>query len=89
MEKTAKRENKRKVFQATVVSAKMEKTCVVRLDWATTHDKYDKVVRRATKFKAHDEKNETKEGDVVRIQETRPLSKDKSWLVTEIIKKAN
>ena len=88
MEETAKRVNKRKFFQATVVSDKMEKTRVVKLDWSTKHDKYHKVVRRATKFKAHDEKNETKTGDVVRIQETRPLSKDKRWTIVEVISKA-
>ncbi len=88
MPETAKRPNKRKFFQATVTSDKMEKTRVVTVHWATKHDKYHKVVRRATKFKAHDEKNETKVGDVVRIQETRPLSKDKRWTIVEVVAKA-
>lgn len=82
------RENKRKFFTATVVSDKMNKTRVVKVDWATKHSKYQKVVRRATKYKAHDEKNESKVGDVVKIMETRPLSKDKRWLISEIIKQA-
>jgi small subunit ribosomal protein S17 len=87
-EVTPKRENKRKLFTATVVSDKMDKTRVVKVDWATKHPKYQKVVRRATKYKAHDEKNETKVGDVVRIMETRPLSKDKRWLIHEVIQRA-
>lgn len=85
---TQKRDNKRKFFTATVVSDKMEKTRVVKVDWATKHPKYHKVVRRSTKYKAHDEKNETKIGDIVRIMETRPLSKDKRWLISEIVKQA-
>lgn len=87
-EVTPKRENKRKFFTATVVSDKMDKTRVVKVDWSTKHPKYQKVVRRATKYKAHDEKNETKVGDVVRIMETRPLSRDKRWLIHEVIKQA-
>jgi small subunit ribosomal protein S17 len=82
------RDNKRKFFTATVVSDKMNKTRVVKVDWATKHAKYQKVVRRATKYKAHDENNESKMGDIVNIMETRPLSKDKRWVIREIVKRS-
>lgn len=82
-----KRQNRRKFFQGTVVSDKMDKTRVVKVDWTTQHPKYHKVVRRATKFKAHDEKNEARQGDFVLIMETRRLSKDKRWIISEVIKK--
>ena len=81
-----KRTNRRKVLQGEVTSDKMNKTRVVQVRWAAKHSKYEKVVRRAVRFKAHDEKNETKIGDVVLIMETRPLSKDKRWIITEIVK---
>ena len=81
------RSNKRKFFIGTVVSDKMNKTRVVQVHWATKHPKYHKIVRRAVKYKAHDEKNESKTGDVVKIMETRPLSKDKRWVILEILKK--
>jgi len=64
----------------------MEKTRVVQIRWILKHTKYEKGIRRAVKFKAHDEKNASKTGDVVRIMETRPLSKDKRWIITEIVK---
>ena len=86
MNETANRENRRKFLQGTVVSDKMQKTRVVRVNWATKHAKYNKVMRRASKYKAHDEKNETKAGDIVRIMETRPLSKDKRWVILNIVK---
>ena len=86
MVETEKRVNRRKFLQGTVVSDKMEKTRVVQVKWVTKHSKYQKVVRSASKYKAHDEKNETKEGDVVRIMETRPLSKDKRWVIMGVIK---
>jgi small subunit ribosomal protein S17 len=85
MEET-KRENRRKFLEGTVVSDKMQKTRVVQVRWNTKHDKYHKVVRRASKYKAHDEQNKTKVGDVVRIMETRPLSKDKRWIIMEVVK---
>ena len=81
MVETQKRENRRKVLKGTVVSDKMDKTRVVQVKSISKHSKYHKIIRSATKFKAHDEKNETKEGDVVRIMETRPLSKDKRWVI--------
>ncbi len=80
------RVNKRKFLNGTVVSDKMNKTRVVQVRWASKHDKYAKTIRHAVKFKAHDEKNATKSGDVVRIMETRPISKDKRWVITEVLK---
>ena len=86
MVETEKRVNRRKFLQGTVVSDKMDKTRVVQVKWLTNHATYHKVVRSASKYKAHDEKNETKEGDVVRIMETRPLSKDKRWVIMGVVK---
>lgn len=83
------RANRRKVLQGEVVSDKMNKTRVVQVLWAAKHPKYLKIVRRAVKFKAHDEKNSAKVGDIVRIMGTRPISKDKRWMITEIIKPAH
>ena len=80
------RDNRRKFLQGTVVSDKMNKTRVVQIRWASKHLKYKKVTQRTVKYKAHDEKNEAKAGDTVRIMETRPLSKDKRWIITEILK---
>lgn len=79
---------KRKERIGVVVSDKMDKTISVRVDWVTHHPVYNKMVRRATKLKAHDEKNSAKTGDTVKIQETRPTSKTKRWRLVEIIKKA-
>lgn len=78
----------RKVRIGTVVSNKMDKTVVVAIETIVTHPLYKKQIKRTTKFKAHDENNECGIGDVVRIMETRPLSKDKRWRVTSIIEKA-
>lgn len=86
MENMEKRENRRKVFTGEVVSDKMNKTRVVQIRWSAKHPKYQKTLRRAVKFKAHDEKNASKTGDTVRIMETRPLSKDKRWIILEILK---
>src|SRR5947208_9519627 len=70
------------------VSSGMDKTIVVRVDAVKAHRKYQKVVRRSTKFHAHDEQNQAKVGDVVRIVETRPLSKSKNWRLAEIVEVA-
>jgi len=78
--------NGKRFLQGIVVSDKMQKTRVVQVRWTTKHSKYYKVLRKASKYKAHDEKNEAKIGDVVKIMETRPLSKDKRWVIMEIIK---
>jgi small subunit ribosomal protein S17 len=80
------RQNRRKVFIGEVVSDKMNKTRVVQIRWLAKNPDYNKTQRKAVKFKAHDEKNETKTGDRVKIMETRPISKDKRWVIVEIIK---
>jgi small subunit ribosomal protein S17 len=79
---------RRQERQGTVVSDAMDKTIVVRVDTISAHPKYKKVVRRSRKFHAHDERNEAKVGDIVRIVETRPLSALKRWRLTEIVQQA-
>ncbi|MGV8145269.1 MAG: 30S ribosomal protein S17 [Alkaliphilus sp.] len=71
-----------------VVSDKMDKTIVVLVETSKRHPLYKKAVKRTEKFKTHDENNECKIGDRVKIMETRPLSKDKRWRLVEIIEKA-
>lgn len=78
----------RKTRRGYVVSDKMDKTVVVSVEDRVKHPKYGKVMRRSSKVKAHDEKNECGMGDLVRIMETRPLSATKRWRVVEIIEKA-
>ena len=78
----------RKVRVGVVVSDKMQKTVVVRIDRRVAHARYGKMVTRSTKVKAHDEQNAAKAGDLVRIMETRPLSRDKRWRVVEIVERA-
>jgi len=80
--------NARKMRVGMVVSDKMTKTVVVSIERRVQHPVYGKMVRRTKKLKAHDEQNEAKTGDTVRIMETRPLSKDKRWRVVEIIERA-
>jgi small subunit ribosomal protein S17 len=80
--------NARKTRVGMVVSDKMMKTVVVSIERRVQHPVYGKMVRRTKKLKAHDEQNEAKTGDTVRIMETRPLSKDKRWRVVEIIERA-
>ena len=79
---------KQKTRQGRVVGAKMEKTVVVRVATLRRHPLYDKKIKHAVNYKAHDEKQECKVGDVVRLVETRPLSKTKRWRVAEIVSKA-
>ena len=81
MVETSVRINRRKFLSGTVVSDKMDKTRVVQVKNLTKHSKYHKIIRSANKYKAHDENNGTKVGDIVRIMETRPLSKDKRWVI--------
>ena len=71
-----------------VVSDKMDKTVVVAVDYVRRHPLYHKRITRTSKFQAHDERNECHEGDIVRIEETRPLSKNKRWIVREILERA-
>jgi len=77
-----------KTYTGKVVSNKMDKTVVVAITRQFQHPVYKKTVRKVSKFKVHDEKNECRVGDNVKIIETRPVSKDKKWLVLEILKKA-
>ena len=71
-----------------VVSDKMDKTIVVAIADSVQHPLYKKIIKRTYKLKAHDENNECRVGDTVRVMETRPLSKDKRWRLVEIIEKA-
>ena len=80
--------NLRKTRVGKVVSNKMDKTIVVAIEDHVKHPLYKKIVKRTYKLKAHDEKNDAKIGDTVRVMETRPLSKDKRWRLVEIIEKA-
>jgi small subunit ribosomal protein S17 len=78
----------RKTRVGLVVSDKMQKTVVVAIERRVAHPVYGKMMLRTTKLKAHDEENSAKQGDRVRIMETRPLSKDKRWRVVEIVERA-
>ncbi len=80
-------EKKHKIRVGRVVSNKMDKTVVVTVETLRHHPLYKKTIKRAAKFKAHDEKNECRLGDTVKIVETRPLSKEKRWRVAEITTK--
>jgi small subunit ribosomal protein S17 len=88
-EQAPRREAQRKVLQGTVVSVKMQKTVVVAVDRIIRHRIYKKAMRRTNRYKAHDETNACVLGDVVRIIETRPLSKEKHWRVAEILTRGN
>ena len=85
---TAATRGERKTREGYVVSDKMEKTIVVELEDRVKHPRYSKVIRRTSKVKAHDEKNEAGVGDRVLIMETRPLSATKHWRLVEILEKA-
>lgn len=78
----------RKVRVGIVVSDKMDKTVVFEVERKTQHPKYKRVIKRTTRFKAHDENNECRIGDKIKVMETRPLSKDKRWRVVEILERA-
>ncbi|XID90825.1 30S ribosomal protein S17 [Paenibacillaceae bacterium WGS1546] len=80
--------NNRKVQIGKVVSDKMDKTIVVAVETYKKHNLYHKRIKYTKKFKAHDENNEAQIGDTVKIMETRPLSKDKTWRLVEIVEKA-
>ena len=79
----------RKTRVGRVVSDKMDKTRVVVVERTFRHPRYERVVKRSTRFKAHDEKNQSHVGDRVLIVETRPLSKDKRWRIQEILARAS
>ena len=82
------RVNPRKVREGVVVSDKMNSTLVVAVNERVSHPRYGKTVQRTKKLYVHDEKNEAKIGDKVRVQETRPLSKLKRWRLTEVVERA-
>jgi small subunit ribosomal protein S17 len=82
------RSNPRKVREGIVVSDKMDSTLVVAVNERVSHARYGKTVQRTKKLYVHDEKNEAKLGDRVRVQETRPLSKLKRWRLTEVVERA-
>ena len=79
---------KRRVKQGRVASNKMDKTIVVVAETRVPHSVYGKIVRKSTRFKAHDERNEANIGDLVRIAECRPLSREKRWRLVEIVERA-
>ena len=85
---TTETRNRRKTRMGLVVSDKMQKTVVVAIERRVAHPQYGKMVTHTKRVKAHDEENSAKEGDTVRIMETRPLSKDKRWRVVEIVDRA-
>ena len=87
MTETSLRRGHRKERVGDVISNKMNKTIVVRVERRFQHPRFKKVVTAYSKFYAHDEKNEAKVGDRVRIRETRPLSKTKSWRLVEIVER--
>lgn len=80
--------SRRKVRVGIVVSDARDKTVTVEVPSSFMHPRYDKVVRRSTKFHAHDEANDARAGDTVRIMETKPLSKQKRWRVVDIVERA-
>ncbi|MGB3941916.1 MAG: 30S ribosomal protein S17 [Candidatus Manganitrophaceae bacterium] len=81
-------QKKRKEYVGQVISDKMDKTVVIAIDRMVKDPQYKKFLRRTTKFKAHDEKNECHVGDRVKVIETRPLSKEKRWSILEILERA-
>jgi small subunit ribosomal protein S17 len=87
-EQAAARANSRKTREGVAVSVKMDKTVVVAVTDRVRHPRYRKTVQRTKRLYAHDETNDVREGDRVRVQETRPLSKQKRWRVTEVLERA-
>ncbi len=79
----------RKVREGLVISNKMQKTIVVRVVRHAQHSTYSRVINRSNAFKVHDETNQAKPGDLVRIMETRPISKDKRWRLIEVVRQAS
>ena len=80
---------KGRILQGVVVSNKMKNTIVVKVERRVTHPTYSKVVTRTTKVHAHDANDQCKEGDIVLVQETRPISKTKSWVLLNILEQAS
>jgi len=88
MEATSEKRNLRKTRIGKVVSNKMQKSIVVSIERLVPHPIYKKYSKRTTTLMAHDEKNEARVGDIVKIMETRPLSKSKRWRLVEVVEKA-
>ncbi len=84
----AEHAGKRKLREGTVVSDKMEKTVVVAVETLVRHPIYGRTMRRTKRYKAHDEENQYHTGDRVRIEETRPISKEKRWRVVQVLSRA-
>jgi len=87
-DETTTKRGDRKVREGTVVSSKMDKTVVVAVIDRVQHRRYRKTLQRTTRLYAHDESNDAREGDRVRVMETRPLSKQKRWRVVEVLERA-
>ena len=87
-EQTTLERGRRKTRTGVVVSDKMDKTVLIRIDRQVRHSLYGKIVKRSSKLAAHDETNDAHMGDTVRVVETRPLSKSKRWRVVEIVERA-
>jgi small subunit ribosomal protein S17 len=79
---------RRKEFTGKVIGNKMQKTCIVRIERLAKHPKYLRVVKKHVTFKVHDEKNTAQVGDLVKIEETRPLSKDKRFRLVSVVRRA-
>ncbi len=88
IQEKAEARGRRKVMTGTVVSDAMQKTVVVTIETLVKHPEYGKYVRRRSRFKVHDEKDECKVGDVIRFMETRPLSKQKRWRLLDFVRRA-
>lgn len=80
--------NKRKVREGRVISSRMDKTIVVAVERRFRHPRYEKIIRRTSKLYAHDDKNECKIGDKVKVMESRPVSKLKRWRLVQVLEKA-
>jgi small subunit ribosomal protein S17 len=87
-EQTTAERARRKTRTGVVLSDKMDKTVLVRIDRKVKHPVYGKIVKRSSKLAAHDEQNDAHVGDTVRVMETRPLSKSKRWRVIEVVERA-
>jgi len=81
-------QKKTRTLTGKVVSNKMDKTITVAIERMVTHETYGKILRRRSKIKAHDEKNECQEGDIVSITQCRPISRHKSWTLVEVLERA-
>ena len=82
----SEKKTKRKIRSGTVISDKMQKTIIVKVMRLAKHPRYNRIIKKYNKFKVHDENNKAKIGNLVEIEETRPISKDKRWRLVEILK---